>query len=136
MCFFYDGNCGGGVSGYCLALAKAATWPCNQKPTCGCDGNLYDEGCAAVAAHVSPSGASTTNCGAKPLPCTDSPSSPSCFPSQYCMVWSSGATASAACSRFDISCAQPSVRLPLVQRADLQLLVLLPSGIVRLTCNN
>jgi hypothetical protein len=134
ICFFSDGNCGGGASGYCLPIAKAPQSACNQKPTCGCDGNLYDDGCAAIAARVSPSAAATSACNSQPIPCSSTGSGTSCYPTQYCMLWNAGTTG-AQCARFDASCAQPSCDC-LSYNAQTCNCGLLPSGIVRLTCNN
>ncbi len=135
ICIFDDGNCGKDRKGYCLPPARASQWVCNdQKPTCGCDGNLYQSSCAAVAARVSPSAAATDNCAAPPLPCSDSPSTPSCYPTLLCRVQNQGGSLSGWCERFAAACAQPSCDC-VAYNAQTCNCEMLPSGIVRLTCN-
>lgn len=132
-CFHADGNCGrGGYPGYCLPITTAPRWLCNQKPICGCDGALYDDGCAAIAARTSPSAAETSDCSARPLPCMDNPLGVSCYPNQYCTVRNSVGSVSAWCASFDTACAQPSCDC--IRYADTCTCEQLPSGLVKLTC--
>jgi hypothetical protein len=135
ICYLYDGNCGGGVGGYCLLLARASAWTCDQKPVCGCDGTLYDNLCVAVAARVSPSAAPTSACATQPLRCSDNPSAPSCYPNQYCMAWNTSGSVSESCAHFDVTCAQPSCDC-IRYNAQTCACELLPSGIVKLTCTS
>lgn len=133
ICYFHDGNCGRQLAGYCLPRADAAKWPCASKAVCGCDRNLYDNTCAALAAGVSPNVASTSDCAAAPIPCSDRASAASCYPTQYCDVWNSGGSITESCAAFQGTCAQPSCDC-ISYNAQTCSCALLPSGIVRLTC--
>jgi hypothetical protein len=135
ICLFYDGNCGGAAHGYCQTIATAPGSTCIQTPVCGCDGNLYASSCDALAAHVSPSAAATSDCAARPLACSDSASTPSCYPNQYCTVWNTGGSISGWCAHFNGACAQPSCDCVSYNASACHCEVL-SSGIVRLTCNS
>jgi hypothetical protein len=131
ICFFYDGYCGGTTPGYCQSLADADEWQCDDEaPSCGCDGNLYDSYCAAVAAGVSPNAAPTSDCTSEPLPCGEGVA---CYPSDYCMLWNDGSSVSASCDAFDGGCAQPSCDCISYNEAACDC-ELLPSGLITLTC--
>ncbi len=62
-CDFLDGMCGEGVKGYCIeGIDYPLSWVCedllgeggpSERPTCGCDGKVYETSCFVAAADQS-----------------------------------------------------------------------------------
>jgi len=123
VCYFYDGNCGRQAAGYCLSLADAAKWQCDAKPVCGCDGNRYDNTCAALAARASANVAPTRDCSVPALACNDWPSTASCNPTWYCRNSSGGGQ---SCGSMSGACTSYNAAICTCET--------LPSGVVQLTC--
>jgi hypothetical protein len=123
ICYFYDGSCGQQAAGYCLSRADASQRACDAKAVCGCDGNRYDNACAALVAGVSANVAPTRACSSAPLPCNDWPSTASCTPTWSCTIVSSGgmscSTVSGVCTSYNAAICNCET---------------LPSGVVQLTC--